>query len=117
MKVPRGAKPSEGPSICTACAQHTRWIRAAKPSVRVQHCFHSPRRHAGGDLPGKRQEWGHPENNNKEPSFREQSRRNNSVAPLTLSVTGSNEPSIEGLLQCPGRPARLHEAEGDERVF
>jgi hypothetical protein len=48
---------------------HTRWIRRTAPSVRVQHCFRTPRRGAGRDLAGKRQEWGHPENNNKEPSF------------------------------------------------
>ena len=46
-------------------------------------------------------ECGHPENN-KEPSFREQSRRNNSVAPLLSLLAAMNFPFV-----AVPRPARF----------
>jgi hypothetical protein len=65
-----------------------------------------------GRRPGRRG----PEDNNEKPSFREPTRRNSNLSPLTLSVTGSNELSISES-EDQARLARLRQAEGDERVF
>jgi len=90
----------------TACAQHTRWIRAATPSVRVQHCFHSPRRREVEICLVSAMKGAIQRTTTKSVHLGS-NRGKKHLAPLTLSITGSNELSIRGTVAMPRQACAL----------